>query len=154
VTATTKGLAMQADHMKCLLLRATAYRGQGLLEESLQDINCAALCGRATEGPEVDRASPDPSDDGVVTVGALLARKNAHSRPSTPAVGDDDPDVIRQRNLTLNAIAIRHRVHGRYADAVALFGQIIDSDPECVQFVVNRADARLEAEDYGNVSEE
>jgi tetratricopeptide (TPR) repeat protein len=151
VAATTKGLSMQADHIKCLLLRATAYRAQGLLDESLQDINRAALCGRAPEGPEVDRSTLDTNDEGTMTVGALFARNNARSRSSTPAVGDDDPDVIRQRNLTLNAIAIRHRMHGRYADAVALFDQVIESEPDCVQFVINRADARLEAEDYLNV---
>lgn len=147
VSATSRGLSMQPDHLKCLLLRAAAYRSQGLLEQSLEDVNRATACHRDTGAVPETRPAAPPSD-GPVTVAALMARASVLSRVSTPAVGSDDPDIVRQRNLTLNAMAIRHRVQGRHAEAIKLFNQIVDSESSCIQFLINRADTRLEARDY------
>lgn len=148
VSASTRALSMSSSHVKCLLLRAAAYRGLGKLDQSMLDIESAAACKRVkAQDAEIAAAAAAAvmaaGESEAVTVATLLARTKMLS-DTDEVMGMDDPDIARQRNLTLNAMAIRLRVEGRHDDAVRLFTQIVAADPGCVQFLVNRADCLLE----------
>lgn len=143
VSATSKALHYSPSHLKSLLLRAAALRGLGQLIQSLEDIESAACCV-----PTEDRrvaSTPSGTDSEPVTVATLLARSSKGTPGSVSPTGFTHPDVLHQRNLTLNALAIQARVNGNTAEALRLFDAIIAADPSCVQFVINRADALFEA---------
>ena len=155
VSASTRALSMSSSHVKCLLLRAAAYRGLGMLERSMLDIESAAACKRVkAKDAEIAAAATAAvaaaGESAQVTVASLLARTKQLS-DDDEVMGMDDPDIARQRNLTLNAMAIQLRTEGKHDEAVRLFTQIIYDDPSVVQFVVNRADCLFENNKLGKV---
>lgn len=169
-----RALELAPGDVKTLVLRAAAHRERGDFSSSLQDIEAAARSFHAqvveeekndaeTGGDARGGAGGDGDDDvagdggkdhdGESVRGAVGDIPAAS--PGSPKAPLEHPEISRQRNLTLNAVAVVHAERGNYPQAISLLNKVIAAEEDLVKthgsgktnvdprFHVNRGDCHL-----------
>lgn len=141
VAALTTALRLAPDDVKLYITRAAAYRLKGDLDPALDDLRDAAfLCATATAQ---DRPPSKPSD--------LPRRMSCGERPMQHRAVYFEPfQLVRQRNLVLNDLALQSLTSGDYDHALSLLNRVIAAEEALVtrkdaetvdrRFFVNRGD--------------
>jgi len=125
----SNALELNPGDVKVLVLRASAFRHKSQFQQALEDLE---------EAREIYCYSQDPM------------RKIAQ-QPDQPEEGVfEHPEITRQRNLTLNDMAVEKFQHKLYQEAITLFNKVIVAETQSARmydgavidarFFVNRGD--------------
>ena len=107
----SNALELNPEDVKVRVLRASAYRRMHSYDEALRDLDEASRVFRAHQ----KRLREEQ-----------FFRKQRNQK--TAPLPEDHAEITRQRNLTLNDMAVENFLGGRYYDAITLFNQVIDSE--------------------------
>ena len=156
-----RALHVSPTNVNMLLLRAAAHRKLGHLERSLQDIKRAkdvytrsvlehrrALLTRSHKG-----GGGGGGDGGTA---AAVARGNQGHQQFSQV--EELPEMVIQRNHTLNEMALREMRAGHVRAAWSIFNQVVEADKQLSErdskysqtpaFLLNRGDAQREAKNW------
>jgi tetratricopeptide (TPR) repeat protein len=105
----TSALALNPGDVKVLILRSAAHRKAGNLQDAMQDVDEASKSYGLLQGHKSTTAAAPLEFGGA-------AKEAEH------------PDVVRQRNLIYNEMALLHFQNREFHDALTLFNRIIDGE--------------------------
>lgn len=103
-------IELNPEDVKILILRASAYRSMQQYSHALADLDEAARVFRSQRSAVLEKA---------------------HASSSNASSADDfteHAEITRQRNLTLNDLAVQRFRHKDFRGAITLFNQVIESE--------------------------
>lgn len=147
-----RALQVSPSNVNMLLLRAAAHRKLGNLQESLADIK---------------RAKDVYTRSVMEHRRTLLTRRRndgGGANPSNFSQVEELPEIVVQRNHTLNEMALREMRAGHIRAAWSIFDRVVQSDVKLAErdskfqqnpaFLLNRGDAQREANNWEQAFED
>ncbi|KAJ8600909.1 hypothetical protein CTAYLR_005050 [Chrysophaeum taylorii] len=133
----TSALELTPDDVKLLLTRAAAYRLAGDLDKALADLKTAAVECRAATKLRGDSRQPP--------------LRSSRDEAWDPGASSYEPfQLVRQRDLVLNELALRAMASGDHSQALSLLNRVVAAERALVargecdaidrRFYVNRGD--------------
>jgi Tfp pilus assembly protein PilF len=111
----SSALELNPGDVKVLVLRASAFRQQGSFQQALEDLEEAReiYCFNQDQ-PKKPVDSNTKDSDGIF----------------------EHPEITRQRNLTLNDMAVDKFQHKHYQEAITLFNKVIVAETQSARMFV------------------
>ena len=147
-----RALQVSPSNVNMLLLRAAAHRKLGNLQESLTDIK---------------RAKDIYTRSVMEHRRTLLTRRRKDGSGASPtnfSQVEELPEIVVQRNHTLNEMALREMRAGHFRAAWSIFDRVVQSDAKLAErdskfqqnpaFLLNRGDAQREAKNWEKAFED
>lgn len=138
----TSAIKLAPDDCKLTITRGAAHRLAGDLNAALADLNTAAIAYR--EATKLVGNNPSLSSP------KLLSRSSQDDESTPDALSYEPFQLVRQRNLVLNHLALQSIERGEYENALSLLNRVISAEEVLVargdcdavdrRFLVNRGD--------------